>query len=74
MGQRRCESPQVPERPLQEICISNLDGSSECFDERQSPSGYTKPPTKNQICTNPTDHIAQEEWIRVLLEACKKGP
>jgi hypothetical protein len=72
MGQRRCESPEVPQRPPQEICITNPNGSFECFDNRRDPSGYSKPAEDGQICTNPQDHIAQEEWIRVLLNACKK--
>lgn len=73
MGQRRCEGPVIAERPLQEICITNPNGSFECFDERRDPAGYSKPAQDGMICTNPQDHIAEEEWIRVIIESCKRG-
>lgn len=45
----------------------------ECFDERRSPSGYTREGTTKDICTNKDDWIMQEEWLRQVLESCRRG-
>ena len=71
MGQRRCESPSLPVRPLTELCLTNDDGSSECFDERQNPSSYHKPPTAGQVCKNVHDYTAEEEWLKSVLSTCR---
>ena len=72
MGQKQCTSVELPARPSGEVCIANPDGSAECFDERRNPSGYHKPSVVNHVCFSGSEYTTQEEWVRSVLEACKR--
>lgn len=72
MGQRRCDGVQIPVRPSGELCIANEDGSAECFDERVIPSQYKKPSVVNHVCFKASEYMNQEEWVKSLIEACKR--
>lgn len=73
MGTRRsCDSPVIPIRPEFEICTSDGSGRAFCFDRRRSPSQYIRQVANDDIITNIADHNTQDEWIRSVLDACKK--
>ena len=67
-GQRRtCEpADPAPPRPIIGQCISNGDGSAQCFDTRHTPANYKATQTANWIMLSPDDDRVQDEWIRQL--------
>lgn len=72
MGQRRCDAPVLPVRPLTIVCVSNERGSAICFDPVHNQNIEIS--SKNLICTTPSDYQAQEEWIKAILEASHGSP
>lgn len=70
MGQRRCESPDIPIRPINIICISNASGVGQCYNPA---SGQNEARSmENYVCKDVADFNRQEEWIEQVLESCKK--
>lgn len=73
MGFRRsCDSPVIPVRPEFEICVGASNGTTACFDPRRNPSQYIRPLNHDDIVMNIIDHNTQDEWMRSVLDACKK--
>lgn len=69
-GQRRCESPDIPIRPISIICISNASGIGQCYNPA---TGKNEPRSmENHVCKDVADFNRQEEWIEQVLESCKK--
>lgn len=71
MGKVRCEAPELPPRPQQRICIANAVGGGGCFDPRANPSEFPLNSILNNVCYDPFENAAQEEWIKFLLDSCK---
>lgn len=67
-----CETPILPPRPDQELCIANDISGGGCFDIRKNPAEYKKPSIMNYTCSNAEDVRAQEEWIKFILKSCGK--
>ena len=68
-GQRRCESPDIPVRPLNIICISNASGTGQCYNPSSGKNEVRS--MDNYVCKDISDFNRQEEWIEQVLESCK---
>lgn len=68
----RCEDPEIPARPQYEVCISNDHGGGGCFDPRRVPSQYDRTSLLNYVCVNSVSHQMDEEWIKFVLDSCKR--
>lgn len=69
VGQRRCESPDIPVRPLNIICISNASGIGQCYNPSSGKNEVRS--MDNYVCKDISDFNRQEEWIEQVLESCK---
>lgn len=66
-GKCPCNDLVIPERPDQELCISNGTGGAACFDPRLPQPRYSRSSIPNYVCTNPIDSTSQEKWIDSVL-------
>lgn len=68
MGQRReCESPVIPPKPPQTLCIANANGTASCIDPVTNKVVIV--PIENFVCQNISDHMREVEWIDTVLKA-----
>lgn len=74
MGSRRsCDGEIIPTRPQSELCIANGDGRVSCFNPGSNPRQYVRPLIENaDVCINHSDYLGQEEWIKSVLDTCRR--
>lgn len=62
MGKSRCESPELPTKPMVQVLLARPN-STAIFNEQQVN-------IENYVCMSPDDFTHKEIWIRDVLRAC----
>ena len=65
MGMRRCDAPQLPDRPLVVQCIADENGNGVCFN--QHTGQIERHSILNHVCMSADDNQSMEEWIKGLI-------